>query len=216
MTSVRSGKLFTANTRQFAPFGSSNCCMRISPGVGFGLVGFKIRFGGRLCCSSESTTTMATFMVEFLAHLAAGCCKRDKMRRMTSLKRFALSSLVVVAAAVTFAQGQVPRIPGIDTAGMDLSVRPQDDFFRYVNGKWVDTTEIPADQSTFGTFAMLRIESQQAVRAIIEEEGRSKAANGSLAQKVGDYYKSYMDTAQRDALGVTPLNAELAAIEEIK
>ena len=61
-------------------------------------------------------------------------------------------------------------------AGMDLSVRPQDDFFRYVNGRWFDATPIPADQSGYGSFAILRERSQEAVRNIIEAEGRSQAA----------------------------------------
>ena len=134
---------------------------------------------------------------------------------MFSLKRFALASLILVSASGAIAQDRVPNIPGIDTSGMDLSVRPQDDFFRYVNGKWVGDTEIPADQSSFGTFAMLRLEAQQAVRAIIEEQSRTKAAPGSLAQKVGDYYKAYMDTAHRDALGIAPLKSEIDEIANI-
>jgi predicted metalloendopeptidase len=134
---------------------------------------------------------------------------------MPFVTRFVLASLVVLATAAPLAQERVPNIPGIDTAGMDPSVRPQDDFFRFVNGTWVDTTEIPPDQSTFGTFAMLRTDAQAAVRTIIEEEARAGAAPGSLAQKVGDFYKSYMDTAQRDALGITPLKAELDQIAKI-
>ena len=105
---------------------------------------------------------------------------------MTFLKRFALASLVIAATAVPFAQDRTPKVPGIDVAGMDLSVRPQDDFFRYVNGKWVDSTPIPPDQSSYGTFAILRDRSQEAVRAIIEEEARKPAAAGSNAQKVGE------------------------------
>lgn len=135
---------------------------------------------------------------------------------MHAVTRFVLASLIVTLVASPIAQDRVPKIPGIDTSGMDLSVRPQDDFFRYVNGKWVDNTEVPPDQSSFGTFAMLRIEAQQAVREIIEEQAKSNAASGSLAQKVGDLYKSYMDTAQRDALGIAPLKAELDQIARIK
>ena len=73
-------------------------------------------------------------------------------------------------------------VPGIDTAGMDLTVRPQDDFFRYVNGRWVDNTPIPADQSGYGTFAILRERAQEAVRAIVEEEARASAAPGRFAE----------------------------------
>ena len=98
---------------------------------------------------------------------------------------------------------------------MDLSVRPQDDFFRYVNGRWVDNTPIPADQSGYGSFAILRERAQEAVRGIIEAEGRVQAAPGSNSQKVGDLYKSFMDEARIETLGITPLNGELAAIAKI-
>jgi predicted metalloendopeptidase len=142
------------------------------------------------------------------------------MRVMASVTRVLLAALIVTAAASPVAQDRPSapadkKVPGIDVAGMDLSVRPQDDFFHYVNGKWVDDTAIPPDQSTYGTFAILRDRSQEAVRAIIEEEARTKAAAGSNAQKVGDYFKSYMDTAQRESLGIAPLRAELARIATI-
>ena len=75
---------------------------------------------------------------------------------MNLSKPFVLAVAVIVAVAVTSAQDRVTRVPGIDAAGMDLSVRPQDDFFRYVNGRWFDATPIPADQSGYGSFAILR------------------------------------------------------------
>jgi predicted metalloendopeptidase len=106
-------------------------------------------------------------------------------------------------------------VPGIDVAGMDLSVRPQDDFFRYVNGKWADNTPIPADQSGYGSFAMLRERAQERVRAIIEDEARAAGAPGSISQKVGDFYKSFMDESRIDSLGIAPLKGELAAIAAI-
>ena len=123
---------------------------------------------------------------------------------------------VLIASVALTAQDRVPQVPGIDVSGMDLSVRPQDDFFRYVNGKWADATPIPADQSGYGTFAMLRERAQEHVRTIIEEEGRKQSAPGSTSQKVGDLYKSYMDDARIEALGITPLSGELAAIDRIK
>jgi putative endopeptidase len=134
---------------------------------------------------------------------------------MNSLKRFFLAALVTTAATITGAQERAPQVPGIDTAGMDLSVRPQDDFFRYVNGKWADNTPIPADQSGYGSFAMLRERAQERVRVIIEDEARTGAAPGSISQKVGDFYKSYMDESRIESLGISPLKGELAAIAAI-
>jgi len=132
------------------------------------------------------------------------------------MKRLSLVPVVaVVLIGVTAAQERTPHVPGIDGSGMDLSARPQDDFFRYVNGKWADNTPIPADQSGYGSFAILRERSQEAVRAIIEAEGRAQAAPGSTSQKVGDLYKSFMDEARIESLGITPLNGELARISRI-
>src|SRR5688572_14641820 len=140
---------------------------------------------------------------------------RIRLRRMNSSKRLALAVLIATATTVTVAQDRVPQVPGIDVAGMDLSVRPQDDFFRYVNGKWADNTPIPADQSGYGSFAMLRERAQERVRVIIEEESRKPSAPGSTSQKVGDFYKSFMDESKIESLGIAPLKGELAAIAAI-
>jgi len=94
--------------------------------------------------------------------------RRSKICAMTRARRFVFALTLFAAVAATAAQERAPRVPGIDATGMDLSVRPQDDFFRYVNGRWADNTPIPADQSGYGTFAILRDHSQEAVRAIID------------------------------------------------
>ena len=98
---------------------------------------------------------------------------------------------------------------------MDLSVRPQDDFFRYVNGRWSGQHADSGRSSSYGSFAILRERAQENVRAIIEAEGRSPAAPGSNSQKVGDLYKSFMDEARIESLGITPLSGELAQIAKI-
>src|SRR5262245_9220595 len=120
---------------------------------------------------------------------------------MTNPRPFLFASLIVAAVSVTDAQDRTPpRVPGIDLAGMDLSVRPQDDFFRYMNGRWVDNTPIPPDRSSYGTFAMLGERTQLAVREIVEGETRTPGAPGSNSQKVGDLYKSFMDEARINEL----------------
>ena len=108
-----------------------------------------------------------------------------------------------------------PLVSGIDLGGMDTSVRPGDDFFAYVNGTWVANTEMPADKSRYGTFDLLRDESQENVKAIIEASASGDFAKGTDEQKVGDLYRSFMDTETRDALGMTPLKAELERIASI-
>ncbi|MCW8109210.1 M13 family metallopeptidase [Alteromonas ponticola] len=104
---------------------------------------------------------------------------------------------------------------GVVKENMDMSVDPGDDFFRYVNGKWVDKTDIPADKSSYGAFNILRDAAQDDVKAIIEESASGDFEKGSDEQKVGDFYASYMDMETRNKLGLEPLNKDLAMIDAI-
>nr|WP_240911362.1 M13 family metallopeptidase [Paludisphaera soli] len=132
--------------------------------------------------------------------------------------RYALALALVAAPA---ARGDDPAPApastrsGVDPSGFDKSVRPQDDFFRYVNGGWMQKTEIPADKSRWGTFDQLIDESDAAIRAIIEEAGKSDAPEGSEARKVGDLYKSFLDEARVDELGLKPLADDLARVDAL-
>jgi putative endopeptidase len=128
------------------------------------------------------------------------------------------------AAAVALAVGIAPAARaqsstlalGIDTTNFDRSVRPQDDFFRFVNGGWLARTEIPSDASGWGAFNELRENSRTALHSIVEEAARSNAAAGSESRKVGDLYASYMDSARVESLGITPLKGDLATIAALK
>jgi putative endopeptidase len=104
---------------------------------------------------------------------------------------------------------------GIFLQNMDTSVRPGDDFFSFVNGKWVSETEIPADKSSYSVFASLNDEAQENVKVIIEESATGDFAMGSDEQKVGDLYSSFMDWETRNAKGVEPLQPELDRIQAI-
>lgn len=112
---------------------------------------------------------------------------------------------------------ETPKEPrsGVLAENMDKSIRPGDDFFSYVNGIWVDQTEIPADKSSFSVFASLNDEAQDNVKVIIEESSTGDFAKGTDEQKVGDLYRSFMDTEARDAIGVSPLQPELDRINAI-
>ncbi len=114
------------------------------------------------------------------------------------------------------AEAPKPLVSGIDTAGMDKSIDPGDDFFAYMNGAWVESTEMPADKSRYGLFDILRDESQEAVKAIIEESATGDFAKGSDEQKVGDLYNSFLDWETRNARGIEPLQPELDRIEAIE
>jgi putative endopeptidase len=101
--------------------------------------------------------------------------------------------------------------------GMDPDIRPQDDLFGHVNGRWLESTEIPADRSSWGAFIVLRDRSEARVRAIIEELAEGTHARGSNAQKIGDLYASFMDEERVEQLGAEPIRAdldELAAIAD--
>jgi len=106
-------------------------------------------------------------------------------------------------------------VSGISTEHMDKSIRPGDDFFMYMNGTWVDETEIPADKASYGGFGILRDEATENVKGIIEESASGDFAKGTDEQKVGDLYKSYLDMDTRKAKGVSPLQPELDRIDAI-
>jgi putative endopeptidase len=132
------------------------------------------------------------------------------------LAAFAPASAQTPAAAPATAVAPAAQT-GIDTKNIDPSVRAQDDFFTYLNGNWLKTTEIPADKSSWGTFAKLRDDTNPQIRAIIEAAQADKNQKaGSEARKIGDLYASFMDEKKRDELGYKPLTAELAKIRAIK
>lgn len=102
---------------------------------------------------------------------------------------------------------------GINLANLDRSVRPQDDLFRHVNGRWLAAEVIPDDRAVSGSFVTLRDESEAAVRSIIEEAAaRHTTSPGSVDAKIGDLYASFMDQDAVEAAGAGPLAATLEEI----
>ena len=139
-----------------------------------------------------------------------------------------MKKLTLVAASVTFALGLVacsstdnghsmPKlVSGIDMSNMDSSVGADQDFYRHVNGQWLNTTEIPADKSNYGSFGQLYDESQIKLRDIIERTAAlENRAKGSDEQKLGDLYLSYMDEAKAEELGYTPIKSQLKDIAKV-
>jgi predicted metalloendopeptidase len=105
---------------------------------------------------------------------------------------------------------------GIDRAGFDLKARPQDDFNQYANGGWIEKTQIPADKGRWGSFDILRDESDKHQREIIEQLGAQKdLPAGSESRKIGDLYASLMDEALSEKLGVAPVRPYLERIDRI-
>ena len=102
---------------------------------------------------------------------------------------------------------------GIDLSAMDTKVRPQDNFFDYVNGTWVANTAMPSDKTRWGAFDMLREKSQKDVRAIIEDV--AKAPKGADEQKIADFYNSFMNEAAVEQAGLAPLQDALDSISQL-
>ncbi|KWS02468.1 Peptidase, M13 family [Lysobacter capsici AZ78] len=138
-------------------------------------------------------------------------------RLSLSLALAATLAVSSVHAAGSGAKGK-PQLGsfGVDLSAQDKSVKPGDDFNRYVSGHWLDTYQLKDYETSFGSFNMLRDQSEAQVHAIIESlRQRKDLAPGSDAQKLRDYYASYMDRAARDAAGIAPLKPVLDKIAAI-
>ncbi len=96
---------------------------------------------------------------------------------------------------------------GFDVRELDESIAPQDDFFHYVNKKWMDNNPVPANESRWGSFIQLRYECDQQLRAIVTELDKKKSLPaGSPERIIRDFYRSGMDTKRRNSLGLKPLD----------
>ena len=137
----------------------------------------------------------------------------------SKLLAFAIACTPLLAAAeTTTGPGGAAGIlkSGVYLQNLDKSVRPQDDFYRHINGGWLTNTQIPADRSNYGTFTKLQEDAEHDLRDILEEAAKAKAPAGSDTQKVGDYYASFLDEATVESRGLKPLQDELARIDALK
>ena len=104
---------------------------------------------------------------------------------------------------------------GVALENMDKSVKPGDNFFQYVNGTWLNNTEIPGDKSSFGSFTILRDLSNKRVKGIIETAAAKNAPKGSEEQKIGDFYSAFMDVESINAAGLDPVKPGLKKIANV-
>jgi putative endopeptidase len=149
---------------------------------------------------------------------------RPEEQSMQTVSRLiAGTAALIVAASCTrsepgtaAADAAKPLRAGVEVAGFDKSVRPQDDLYRHVNGAWLAKTEIPADRGVYGGFYEAIDRTQERLKEIVE--AAAKAANkapGSDQQKLGDFYTAFMDEARANQLGRAPLDPEIARIDAI-
>jgi putative endopeptidase len=104
---------------------------------------------------------------------------------------------------------------GVELFNLDPNASPQDNFFRFVNGGWLDNTQIPEDRSRWGSFDELNEQADQQVLIIVQEAAAVQAATGSETQKIGDMYRSFMDLQTLEQRGLAPLQPLLAEIDAI-
>jgi putative endopeptidase len=119
--------------------------------------------------------------------------------------------------AVT-ASAQHPALrSGIDLQYVDGSVRPQDDAYQYLNGKWLRTFQLPPDKGAVGSFSAIEDATEEQLRSIVDSLDQASLSDGDAdAKKLADLYASFMNEEQLEALGLKPLQAELAAIDAIQ
>lgn len=155
-------------------------------------------------------TRLLTSVLLVSAALLAGCNPKTETTATAN-------SVVESNSAADHAKTSTASAPksGIELGNLDTQIRPQQDFFRYVNGNWLQKTEIPADRARWGSFDELRALAEQQVLTIVQQAAKEKAAAGTDTQKIGDLYRAFMDTAQIDKLGITPLDDELKTIASI-
>ena len=149
----------------------------------------------------------------------------------TLLSLAVLTTLSLSGSTMAFAQSPTPATAnaagqvaaatpalrsGIDLQWQDTSVRPQDDFFKFMSGKWLATAEIPADRARYGSFDQLRELSEKRSRDIIDALVADKHLKaGSNQQKIAALYNSFMDEARAEKLDIQPLKSTFARIDKI-
>ena len=107
--------------------------------------------------------------------------------------------------------------PPFDIKNMDTSIKPGDDFFLYANGTWVKNNPIPADKNSISSFDELLEKNRHDIREIIEETAATKEIKtGSVAEKIGKFYNSGMDTVSIEQMGTEPIKKFFEKIESIR
>jgi len=109
-----------------------------------------------------------------------------------------------------------PTVKAVDPAYMDLNVKPGDDFFLYSSAGWMKSNPVPDDKTQYGSFSELMDKNQEQLKSLIQEAAESESPKGTIAQKIGDFYSSGMDTATINSLGYEPIKPELSAIDALQ
>ena len=148
--------------------------------------------------------------------LAAACISLLAACSAPSQPEKTQASATPAAAPVATPAPPAP-VSGIDVKYVDDNVRAQDDFYQHVNGKWLDTVEIPADKSQYGTGAIVFDRIEEQLHSLIDDVAAGKTSVANVdTKKIGDLYSSFMDEATLESLDAKPLDAKFAKIEAVK
>ncbi|HEX7047785.1 MAG TPA: M13-type metalloendopeptidase [Gammaproteobacteria bacterium] len=119
-------------------------------------------------------------------------------------------------AGETAASASKPAlVSGVHLDALDRNTRPQDDFYRFVNGGWLDATQIPEIYAGYTVYHTVYEDAEKVLREIIEDAAANPGAPGSEQRKVGDFYATWMDEAAIEAAGISPIESELALVNAI-
>ena len=133
--------------------------------------------------------------------------------------RVTLSIIVLIIMTLNACDNKKSNIevaPGVDLSLMDNSVNPADDFFRFVNGKWIDSVEIPADRRRWGSFDELRKMTNDNTLSSLDRAIRNNSFKpGTDQAKAVMFYEAAMDTATINEAGLKPVLSELEKIDAI-
>jgi len=145
------------------------------------------------------------------------------MKKIAAICTFAVLCFFACKEDAKKETAQLEKVPGINLDYMDTTVKPNEDFFKYVNGKWLETNEIPDDRSTWGSFQELRKKTDADALSILDaamsdnkDIEKIQVLPGSDQEKAVHYYQTIMDTVGRNKQGIDPVKPYLAKINAIK
>ena len=127
---------------------------------------------------------------------------------------FPVAAIAIAIAGAAPSAAAAP-LSGVDTRYVDPAVRPQDDIYRHLNGKWLDSFQIPADKANYTMFTKVADETERQLKSIVDSLAAPAGKRDATEQKVADLYASYMDEKRLDALGLAPVRAEFRRIDAL-
>jgi len=145
------------------------------------------------------------------AGLIAACSGPNEPAKTADAAKPAPAAPVAPAALAA----PTPLVSGVNKENMNPLVRPQDDFYKYVNGYWLENAKIPDDKPMFGSFVKLDDDAKAAVRTVIEDAAKNPEGGDADKKKIADLYASFMDEPALETLGLKPLEGEFAKIDAL-